>query len=79
MRRKGLLLSATITLLLSLAAMAPAAAAAQSCVGWFASTSAQADGREFAAGINEGAHFAQPFGRNVVAPFTRVALEDCQG
>lgn len=79
MRRRSLLIAGVTTLLLGLAAAAPVAAADPSCVGWFASTTAQADAREFAGIIREAAHVDQPFGRNTVAPFAHIALEDCQG
>src|SRR5215218_9249137 len=49
----------------------PATAGSPSCVGQFASTSAQQDGAAFGADISFGAQFAsQPnFGAGVVAPF----------
>ena len=78
MTRKRLLISFTVTAALALGAVAPAAASTPSCVGWFASTSAQWDPREFAATISGQAHDAQPFGWTTVAPFAHAALEDCQ-
>ena len=79
MDRKRLLISLIASTVLALAAAAPAAAQNYSCVGWFASTSAQADGLGFSFGIRDGAHGSKPFGHSTVAPFAHIALEDCQG
>jgi hypothetical protein len=55
------------------------AAASPSCVGQFASTTAQQDGRAFGADISSAAQFAsQPnFGAGVVAPFAHLPRESC--
>jgi hypothetical protein len=79
MIRKRLLISFIATAAMALGAAAPVAASTPSCVGWFASTFAQEDPREFAASITGQAHDARPFGLTTVAPFAHVALEDCQG
>jgi hypothetical protein len=79
MKPRRLLISIITTAVLALAAAAPVAAQNFSCVGWFASTNAQEDGREFGALISFQAHDAQPFGHSTVAPFAHIALEDCQG
>jgi hypothetical protein len=79
MKRGRLLISIVATTLLALGAAAPVAAQNLSCVGWFSSTFAQADAREFAATISGGAHDGWPFGWTTVAPFAHIALEDCQG
>jgi hypothetical protein len=57
----------------------PATAGSRSCVGQFASTSAQQDGAAFGADISFGAQFAsQPnFGAGVVAPFAHQPREAC--
>ena|SRR5918995_87369 len=57
----------------------PATAGSPSCVGQFASTSAQQDGRAFGADISFGAQFAnQPnFGAGVVAPFAHEPRNAC--
>ena len=56
-----------------------ATAGSPSCVGQFASTSAQQDGAAFGADISFGAQFAsQPnFGAGVVAPFAHQPREVC--
>lgn len=61
------------------AAAAPAGAQSASCVGQFASGSAQADGAAFGADISAGAQFAsQPnFGAGVVAPFAHAPRDGC--
>ena len=61
------------------AVSAGSAAGGPSCVGQFASTSAQPDGRAFGAEISFGAQFAsQPnFGAGVVAPFAQQPRESC--
>jgi hypothetical protein len=79
MKPRRLLISIITTAVLALAAAAPVAAQNFSCVGWFASTNAQEDAREFAAVIQSGAHDQRPFGQSTVAPFAHIALEDCQG
>jgi hypothetical protein len=58
---------------------AGSASASPSCVGQFASTSAQQDGSGFGADISAGAQFAsQPnFGAGVVAPFAHLPRESC--
>jgi hypothetical protein len=58
---------------------AGSAAGSPSCVGQFASTGAQQDGRAFGADISSGAQFAsQPnFGAGVVAPFAHQPRESC--
>ena len=63
-----------------LALVAGSAVAGPSCMGQFASTSAQKDGRAFGAEISFGAQFAsQPnFGAGVVAPFAHAPRESCQ-
>ncbi len=60
-------------------AASPAGAGSPSCVGRFASGSAQADGRAFGADISFGAQFAsQPnFGAGVVAAFAHEPREAC--
>jgi hypothetical protein len=62
-----------------LAIPAAPAAGGPSCVGQFASTTAQQDGRAFGAEISFGAQFAsQPnFGAGVVAPFAHQPRESC--
>ena len=62
-----------------LALTAGSAVAGPSCVGQFASTIAQEDGRAFGAEISFGAQFAsQPnFGAGVVAPFAHSPRESC--
>ena len=62
-----------------LASQAAPAAAAPSCVGQFASSTAQEDGRAFGADISFAAQFAsQPnFGAGVVAPFAHLPRESC--
>lgn len=79
MKRRRLVISSVSAALLAVAAAAPVAAQTPSCVGWFASTSAQEDGRDFAGLISESARAGHPFGRSVVAPFAHLPLEDCQG
>ena len=79
MHRRRLLVSVITTALLGLAAATPVAAQNFSCVGWFASTNAQEDGRAFAADISGLAHEARPFGWSTVAPFAHIPLEFCQG
>lgn len=61
------------------AAASPAGAQNASCVGQFASGSAQANGAAFGADISFGAQFAsQPnFGAGVVAPFAHVPRDAC--
>jgi hypothetical protein len=56
-----------------------AAAGGASCVGQFASTNAQRDGRAFGAEMSFGAQFAsQPnFGAGVVAPFAHEPRASC--
>ena len=78
MKRRRLVISAVTTALLTLAAASPAAAQAPSCVGWFASTVAQADARDFGGLISGSARSDQPFGWLVVAPFAHLPLEVCQ-
>jgi hypothetical protein len=58
---------------------APAVASNPSCVGQFASTTAQQNGAAFGAEISFGAHFAsQPnFGAGVVAPFAHAPRDAC--
>jgi hypothetical protein len=58
---------------------APATAGSPSCVGQFASTTAQQDGAAFGADISFGAQFAsQPnFGAGVVAPFAHEPRDAC--
>jgi hypothetical protein len=58
---------------------APAVASNPSCVGQFASTTAQQNGPAFGAEISFGAHFAsQPnFGAGVVAPFAHAPRDAC--
>ena len=55
------------------------ASAGPSCVGQFASTSAQQGGAAFGADISAGAQFAsQPnFGADVVAPFAHLPRDGC--
>ena len=79
MKRRRFLVSVIASCVLAVAAAAPVAAQNFSCVGWFASTAAQADAREFGAAISGFAHEARPFGASTVAPFAHAALEDCQG
>ena len=79
MKRRRHLISLVATTVLALGASGTVAAQSLSCVGWFSSTFAQADAREFAATISGGAHDSRPFGRTTVAPFAHIALEDCQG
>jgi hypothetical protein len=57
----------------------PASAGSPSCVGQFASTSAQQNGAAFGADISFGARFAsQPnFGAGVVAPFAHQPRDAC--
>ena len=57
----------------------PATAGSPSCVGRFASASAQQDGAAFGADISFGAQFAnQPnFGAGVVAPFAHQPRDVC--
>jgi hypothetical protein len=57
----------------------PATAGSPSCVGQFASTSAQEDGASFGADISFGAQFAsQPnWGAGVVAPFAHLPRDVC--
>lgn len=57
----------------------PAVAGGPSCVGQYASTNAQQDGRAFGADISFGAQFAsQPnFGAGVVAPFAHEPRDAC--
>ena len=78
-RRRQLIRSVIASSVLAVAGAAPVAAQNFSCVGWYASTSAQEDARGFAAEIRFQAHDARPFGGSTVAPFAHVALEDCQG
>jgi hypothetical protein len=78
MKRRPLLISLIATAILALAAAAPVAAQAPSCVGWFASTVAREDARAFSAEISRLAHEARPFGWTTVAPFARLPLEICQ-
>lgn len=75
--RKGVVGVAVVVGLLALPA--GSASGASSCVGQFASTSAQQDGRAFGAEISFGAQFAsQPnFGAGVVAPFAHLPRESC--
>ena len=56
-----------------------AAAGSPSCVGQFASTTAQQDGAAFGADISFGAQFAsQPnFGAGVVAPYAHLPRDAC--
>ena len=79
MNRKRILISLVATAAMAISTAAPVAASDPSCVGWFASTFAQADAREFAASISGQAHESRPFGWTTVAPFAHTALEDCQG
>ena len=76
MRRHVVALAFTSSLL---AVSAGSAAGGPSCVGQFASTSAQQDGRAFGAEMSFGAQFAsQPnFGAGVVAPFAHQPRESC--
>ena len=67
-----------MTCVLTLAAAAPVAAKEPSCVGWFASTEAQNDGRAFGDFIRDVAHEDRPFGRTSVAPFAHLPPEFCQ-
>jgi hypothetical protein len=55
------------------------AAGSSSCVGQFASTNAQENGRAFGADISFSAQFAsQPnFGAGVAAPFAHLPRESC--
>jgi hypothetical protein len=71
-----------VTIVLGLAATAGPAGAkgGPSCVGWFASTTARADGAAFGAMISEAARTSEPnFGAGTVAPFAHLPLEVCQG
>lgn len=77
MKRRRLIL-VLVTSALALTAGAPVSAKEPSCVGWFASTEAQRDGRAFADEISGAAHDERPFGRNTVAPFAHLPLEFCQ-
>jgi hypothetical protein len=79
MLRRRHLIYVMATTILTLTAVAPVGAQSFSCVGWFASTNAQADAREFAATISGAAHEARPFGWSTVAPFAHLPLEICQG
>jgi hypothetical protein len=78
MKLRRLLIAVIATGVLALASAVPVAASNPSCVGWFASTFAQADAQAFAATISGAAHDARPFGRTTVAPFAHIPLEFCQ-
>jgi hypothetical protein len=74
-----------VTIIVGLAMTAAPAVAQggeQSCVGWFASTTARADGAAFGAMISRSARNPESepnFGAGTVAPFAHLPLEICQG
>jgi hypothetical protein len=83
MKRRALLGSIVALGVMTLSA-APAGAqgageANQSCVGWYASTSARELGSGFGGEISGEAHEARPFGRTTVSVFAHLELEDCRG